>query len=124
MSGKKKKDYRKVLKAVLHLPPVQPALAKVTIDFEKAIWTVLRELLPDVEVQGCVFHWTQALWRKVQELGLQPNYMNDRGTYSFIRKVMALPFLPATEIPAMYAQLQANASTPRLQQFMEYVETT
>lgn len=61
---------------------------------------------------------------QVQELGLQPNYMNDRGTYSFIRKVMALPFLPATEIPAMYAQLQANASTPRLQQFMEYVETT
>ena len=50
----------KVLKAVLHLP----ALAKVTIDFEKAIWMVLRELLPDVEVQGCVFHWTQALWRK------------------------------------------------------------
>ena len=37
---------------------------------------------------------------------------------------MALPFLPATEIPAIYAQLQANASTPRLQQFMEYVETT
>ena len=54
----------KVLKAVLHLLPAQPALAKVTIDFEKAIWTVLRELLPDVEVQGCVFHWTQALWRK------------------------------------------------------------
>ena len=54
----------KVLKAVLHLLPAQPALAKVTIDFEKAIWTVLRELLPDVEVQGCVFHWTKALWRK------------------------------------------------------------
>ena len=32
----------KVLKAVLHLLPAQPALAKVTIDFEKAIWTVLR----------------------------------------------------------------------------------
>lgn len=49
--------------------------------------------------------------------------MNDRGTYLFIGKVMALPFLLATEIPAMYAQLQANASTPRLQQFMEYIET-
>lgn len=30
----------KVLKAVLHLLPAQPTLAKVTIDFEKAIWTV------------------------------------------------------------------------------------
>ena len=49
--------------------------------------------------------------------------MNDHGTYLFIGKVMALPFLLATEIPAMYAQLQANASSPRLQQFMEYIET-
>ena len=40
----------KVLKAVLDLLPAQPTLAKVTIDFDKVIWTVLRELLPDVEL--------------------------------------------------------------------------
>ncbi|KAJ7389792.1 hypothetical protein OS493_029215 [Desmophyllum pertusum] len=61
MSGKKKKDYRKVLKTVLNLLPSRPSLKKVTIDFEKAIWAVLRELLPTVEIQGCVFYWTQAL---------------------------------------------------------------
>ena len=41
------------------------ALKRVTIDFEKAIWMVLRELLPNVEIQGCVFHWTQALWKRL-----------------------------------------------------------
>ena len=47
---------KKVLKTVLELLPAQPSLRKVTIDFEKALWTVLRELLPTVEIHGCVFH--------------------------------------------------------------------
>ena len=53
-----------VLKSVLELLP-NPALKRVTVNFEKAIWIVLRELLPNVEIQGCVFHQTQALWRKI-----------------------------------------------------------
>lgn len=38
---------------------------KVTLDFESALWNVLQQLLPGVKLMGCVFHWTQALWRKV-----------------------------------------------------------
>ena len=38
---------------------------QVTIDFEKALWSVLRQLLPNARIKGCVFHWTRALWRKV-----------------------------------------------------------
>ena len=58
---------------------------------------------------------------QVQELGLQSDYTNDRGTYAFIRKVMALPFLPADEIPEMYARLEGIPETPKLQDFMQYV---
>ena len=50
--------------------------------------------------------------------------MNDRGTYTFIRKTMALPFLPVTEIPEMHAHLETTASTQKLQQFTEYVRST
>ena len=58
---------------------------------------------------------------QVQELGLQSDYTNDRGTYAFIRKVMALPFLPADEIPEKYAHLEGIPETPKLQDFMQYV---
>ena len=54
-------------------------------------------------------------------MGLKADHNNDRGTYAFIREVMALPFLPAKEIPAMYARLQEMASTQKLQQLMQYV---
>ena len=70
---KKKKDYRAVLKEILDLLPSSISVRKVTLDFERAVWTVFRELLPDVAFQGCLFHWTQALWRKVRIIYYQPS---------------------------------------------------
>ena len=64
MSGKKKRDYRGVFRKLLELLP-STAVKQVTLDFECAVWKVLRQLLPDIELLGCIFHWTQALWRKV-----------------------------------------------------------
>ena len=72
MSGKKR-DYTKVLKSIVHLLP-NPVVQKVVIDFESAIWGALRQVLPSVVIMGCVFHWTQALWHKIQALGLQAAY--------------------------------------------------
>lgn len=60
----------------------------------------------------------------MQELGLQVAYSTDPGTYSLLRKVMALPFLPEDEIAPMFEQLQRNATSEPLQRFMEYVNST
>lgn len=66
MSRRKKADYRKVLKKLLEILPSAPAVKQITLDFEKATWAALREVYPNVKLHGCVFHWTQALWRKVR----------------------------------------------------------
>ena len=65
MSGRKKKDYRAVFRALIDILPVPPAVSQITVDFERAVWSVLRQVFPNVKIQGCVFHWSQALWRKV-----------------------------------------------------------
>lgn len=41
------------------------SVKKVVMDFERALWAAVKTRLPHVEVMGCVFHWTQAVWRKV-----------------------------------------------------------
>ena len=60
---------------------------------------------------------------QVQELGLQSSYTHDLGTHSFIKKMMALLFLPEEETEPMFQRLQRHASVP-LQQFTEYVNNT
>ena len=55
-----------VLDAVISIFPPPPRVTKVMLDFEKAVWSALRQTLPGVQLKGCSFHWTQALWRKVQ----------------------------------------------------------
>ena len=59
--------YFQVLKKVLEVLPNAPKVRRVIVDFERAVWSAIRRLLPAVEVKGCVFHWTQALWRKVSK---------------------------------------------------------
>ena len=62
-----------VLKKLLDMLPAQASVVQVTVDFETAMWKALRSVMPAVQLQGCVFHWTQALWRKVSYPKRTPN---------------------------------------------------
>lgn len=122
MSSKKKNDYKEVLKEILNALPTPPAVKQVTLDFEEAMWVALRYVLPKVQLQGCVFHWTQAVRRKIQELELEVLYLRDEGTFKYLRKLMALPFLPSPEISAMFKSLKKDATSPVLRELTRYIE--
>ena len=66
MSGRKKGDYKAVLQALLSILPKNPRVKKITLDFEKAMCSATRQVLPNIKLIGCSFHFTQALWRKVR----------------------------------------------------------
>ena len=51
-----------------------------------------------VRIQGCIYHLTQATWRKIQELGLSPRYTADDDFKLFCRKLDGLSFLPIDDV--------------------------
>ena len=58
---------------------------------------------------------------QVQELGLQKAYSEDDAVYKYVRKLMALPFLPHRQISPMFVRLQVEAETEPLQNLVAYI---
>ncbi len=86
-------------RALLDQLPPDIRVSAITADFEAAMWRAVAQVLPHVQMLGCVFHFTQAVWRKIQALGLQESYYRKNATYDFCKKLVALPFLPKEYIP-------------------------
>ncbi|XP_077997120.1 uncharacterized protein LOC144450394 [Glandiceps talaboti] len=60
----------------------------------------------------------------VQQLGLQVAYNEDDGTRKFVRKVLALPYLPHEHIEEMFTRLRREVSSAPLESLMDYVHNT
>jgi hypothetical protein len=88
------------------------------------MWNGLQVVFPGKQIKGCLFHWTQAVWRHVQGVGLQQAYKTDEGTTKLIRKLFTLPLIPHERIPEQFALLKDSANTEKLQNLFGYVERT
>jgi hypothetical protein len=65
----RKSSNRSELRADARLAPIE-----ILCDFEKTIHQTLSYHF-NVRIRGCHFHYTQAIWRKINELGKQ-NFIN------------------------------------------------
>ena len=75
-----------------------------------------------VDIKGCVFHWTQAVWKNVQHLGLQQTYRENEAVHRYIRQLMAIPFLPAVQTTEALENLKQRARLPQLISLVNYIE--
>ncbi|CAF4728863.1 unnamed protein product, partial [Rotaria socialis] len=78
---------------------------QITTDFEKALVKPLREQFPRARHTGCFFHFCQAIYRKIRELGLSNTYKDDANARNFCRRLMALPLLPLNEVEFAFEEL-------------------
>ncbi|XP_041364761.1 uncharacterized protein LOC121380077 [Gigantopelta aegis] len=121
MSRKRKEDYVKILDAIKQKME-RNVLETFVVDFEKGAWQAIREVFSDVDVKGCVFHWTQAVWCHIQELGLVTSYRKREAVHSYIRQLMALPFLPSAHIVETFTVLRAWANNGPLIELTDYMD--
>ncbi|KRZ48692.1 hypothetical protein T02_10433, partial [Trichinella nativa] len=82
----------------------------VIYDFETALIPAVQASFPGVQIQGCYFHFCQAVLRKVAELGLRTRYLHEAETKKKIKMLMATAFLPLPEVPAAVDLLGRNVT--------------
>ncbi|KAG0721035.1 hypothetical protein GWK47_047272 [Chionoecetes opilio] len=120
-------DYSAVLEATKARLPADVSLQSVMMDFETAVWTSFGRIYPDLQLRGCSFHWTQAVWKRIQLYGLSIPYYKKKNTYKFLRQLLCLPFLPAEQIPETFHHLHSLVlpnHSDGLHQLFAYMEST
>ena len=125
MSGKSQQDYTAVLQSLKGHFATTPALTTAIMDFEVVVWNAMKDVFPDVQLCGCGFHWSQALWWHIQDLGLASSYMENGMTHKFLWRLFSFPCLPACAIPLTFAAIESlpNLAEP-LRRILNYIKNT
>ena len=83
---------------------------EAVMDFERATWKAMKIVFPSVKVFGCGFHFCQAIFKRIQKLGLAVDYARDRGVRKICRRLMSLNLLSASETPDVFYDLVNKCS--------------
>lgn len=125
-TNRRTKTYKKVLTELLRIEPgIHPWL--VICDFELAFMKAVRALMPDADIEGCLFHYKQCQWRKIQSCGLVSNYNNDVYTERILKMICAIAFVPVRHVVdafVLLCELDEIVYDKVLDEFLEYFECT
>ncbi|CAF4265967.1 unnamed protein product [Rotaria magnacalcarata] len=95
----------------------------VMSDFEPAFMGVVKTEFSAATHSSCYSHFTQAIYRNIQRLGLCTIYNHDDDVKHFCRQLMALPLLPEPVIEDTYDKLVRDLSTnmsKKMKHLLEY----
>lgn len=85
-------------------PSLNPKHAMV--DFESAAIRGISIEFPGTEINGCFFHFTQCIWRNIQNLGLAAKYASDVEFAWQLRHLAALAFIPMENVKDSFKKLK------------------
>ena len=89
----------------------QIALSPFTIivDFEVAVHNVVRSVFPNLTLHGCLFHYGQALYKKLQELGLSSNRHSDHDAImKWFCLFICVAFVPSAQVTTAFALIKEH----------------
>jgi hypothetical protein len=92
-------------------------------DFEKSSYGAMTRIFPNIRIELCFFHLSQANWRKIQELGLSALYKKDSDFALKMRMVTALAFVHKCDIPTAFEELKTEMPA-EAEPYLDYFETT
>ncbi|XP_060064009.1 uncharacterized protein LOC132544427 [Ylistrum balloti] len=107
------------------LLPFNPAT--VFLDFEAAAQNDIRTVYPGTTVKWCFFHYTQCIWRKAQQYGLQVSYGENEDVHRLLRRAAVLPIIPPERVEDVWfnalEDLEDSVLPVNTTPFCDYVTT-
>ena len=96
------------------------------INFKMVAIQSLQHHFPEAEIQGCLFHFEQCLWRNVQRLRLQGWYRDDANNALIIKSFQALVFVPPDHVTALQELMGPleDEADELLSNFLSYFKAT
>lgn len=96
--------------------------AKIQTDFELAAIRAVEREFPNAEIKGCYFHFCQALWRKVQDLGIAVRYREEPLVQQWIRRAAGLALLPLNKVQDAWLEtMEETPDVARAEEFNDYM---
>ena len=127
LPNKRQATYVRLLQILQHY---YPRLSPTTciVDLEQAAIQAFRTEFPNIRMQTCFFHQGQAVYRKVQDLGLANEYNNNEESRTLLKMLCALAFLPENSVADGFDTLSAEleeANVPEaVAEVFDYFEDT
>ena len=91
----------------------------VCIDFESEMIAAVQEVLDNARIRGCLFHFSQALWRKMQDLGLTVRYKEDQTFNRLVLRAAALLLVPPNQVHHLWMMALNEAVDEEVDRFKE-----
>jgi len=85
-----------------------------------------KEVFPEVTIRGCLFHFSQCLFRHVQSIGLINMFKDSLSFRLMFNRIKALPLLDINLIDQVMGIIMSSYQyeSSLVQQFLTYVENT
>lgn len=95
------------------------------LDFEYAAHTAFLTVFPGSYLSCCSFHYGQAIYRKIQSLGLVEEYNGHTECGKFLKQFFGISYLPPDEVEEAFLYfVQTVPVDKRLADFLEYMAKT
>lgn len=97
----------------------------IIFDFEKGAMNAAIAAFPQINVKGCLFHFTQAIWRHIVSSGLKGAYNDpdDSTIRDDARMLMSIPFIPLVDVIDIFVLLKDEIDD-RLYDIWTYMDRT
>ena len=94
----------------------------IMVDFELAAIRAFQNTFLAATITGCMFHFGQCIWRKLQAEGFSERYRNEPDFAILVKQLLALAFVPPHYVIDLFEQLLEDPAYREIDVICDYME--